>query len=51
MQISEKVLLLPARPGAFGVVYRARDKQTGLEFCCKTVRKELLTAEIYADIK
>jgi len=37
--------------GAFGVVYKARDKNTGLEFCCKSIRKELLTPEVFDDIK
>eukprot|EP00983_Pelagomonas_calceolata_P016946 533208-Pelagomonas_calceolata.AAC.1 len=36
---------------AFGVVYKARDKNTGLEFCCKSIRKELLTPEVFDDIK
>jgi len=37
--------------GAFGVVYKAKDRETGLEFCCKSIRKELLTAEVFDDIK
>ncbi|KAF5827472.1 kinase-like domain-containing protein [Dunaliella salina] len=37
--------------GASGVVYKARDRKTGLDFCCKSIRKELLTPEVSDGIK